>query len=150
MNCLVFNVKGFKFGVSIDSIERIVETGGKIYPLPMVPDFVTGIMNFRGRVITAIDLGLFLRVTSVKSFELMVISNRLKHIGYTIPNTQGFVKIDDNMLEDVEKFSIEKERKEYIKHIAQDADGEIISILDIDRVEDFIKKPKNWSNYYEE
>jgi chemotaxis signal transduction protein len=148
MNCLVFNIKDFKFGIPIENIERIIEVKGRVFNLPLVPDFVAGITNYQGRIITVIDFGAFFKTDS-KSTELIVISNKMKHIGYAVLNTEGFINIDDERLEDVDKFSIDKEKKEYIRFITEIEGGKVISILDIDKIEDYLKNPKNWSHYYE-
>lgn len=149
MNCLIFNIKEFSFGIPIENIERIVEVKGKIHPLPLVPDFIAGITNYQGRVITVLDFGAFFKSDYSKLKELIVISNKMKHIGYVVSQTEGFVNIDDAQLEDTDKFSIDKEKKEYIRFITQRESGKLISILDIDKIEGYLKNPKNWSYYYE-
>lgn len=149
MNCLIFNIKEFRFGIPIENIERIIEVKGKIYTIPLVPDFIAGITNYQGRIITVVDFGVFFKTNFKKNNELIVVSNKMKHIGYAVLNTEGFVNINDTELEDTDKFNIDKEKKDYIRFIAQRGDGKVISILDIDKIEEYLKNPKNWSNYYE-
>jgi len=148
MKCLVFSIREFRFGIPLEDIERIVESKGKVFKLPLVPEFISGITNYQGRIITVIDLGLFFNSNTKTGSDLIVISNRLKHLGYTISRLEGFINVDENELEDVEKFSIDAEKKEYIKCIAKADDNRIISVIDLNRVERFFQNPKNWS-YYE-
>lgn len=149
MNCLIFDEGEFRFGIAIDNIERIVDVEGKIYPLPLLPNYVSGFMNFQGRVITIIDLNTFFQIENNVSGGFLLISNKMKHIGYLVKKIEGFVDIEDVKIKDAEMFNIDNGRKEYIRYVAEDPTGRIVSILDIDKIEVFLKNPKNWSYYYE-
>jgi purine-binding chemotaxis protein CheW len=52
---LTFTVTGELFGVAIVSIKEIIEYRATT-EVPMMPDFMRGIINLRGRVVPAIDL----------------------------------------------------------------------------------------------
>lgn len=147
MNCLIFDIKKFHFAVPIDKIERIVDTYGRVHSLPLVPSFVAGITNWQGRIITIINLNYFFKYEKDDTVEFMFISNISKHIGYAIKKIEGFYDVADDELEDVEKFNIEKGKREYIKNICQTKEGKIISILDIEKIEHFLQNPNIWSNY---
>lgn len=149
MNCLIFDEREFRFGITIDNIERIVDVEGKIYPLPLLPNYISGFMNFQGRVITIVDLSKFLQIEDNVLGGFLLISNKMKHIGYLVKKIEGFVDIEDIKIKDAEMFNIDKDRKEYIRYVAEDPTGRIVSILDIDKIEVFLKNPKNWSYYYE-
>jgi len=43
------------YAVPIDAVREILEVG-RLTPLPLTPDFVTGVMNLRGAVVPVIDL----------------------------------------------------------------------------------------------
>lgn len=149
MNCLIFDEREFRFGITIDNIERIVDVEGKIYPLPLLPNYISGFMNFQGRVIMIVDLSKFLQIEDNVLGGFLLISNKMKHIGYLVKKIEGFVDIEDIKIKDAEMFNIDKDRKEYIRYVAEDPTGRIVSILDIDKIEVFLKNPKNWSYYYE-
>lgn len=148
MKCLVFELNNLKFGIPINNIERIVEASGKVFSLPMLPKFIFGITNYQGRILTVIDLGLFLNSKVVSELNLIVISNNLKHLGYSISKLHGFVDVAESDLEDIEKFNLEENTKEYLRCIARTGDNSFISIIDFDKLEGFFQNPKNWS-YYE-
>lgn len=148
MKCLVFDLGSLRFGIPINNIERIVEASGKVFSLPLLPKFISGITNYQGRIITVIDLGLFLNSNVASEFSLIVISNNLKHLGYSISKLEGFVDVSENDMEDIEKFNLEDKTKEYLKCIAKTGDNRFISIIDFDKIEVFFQNPKNWS-YYE-
>lgn len=52
---LTFNLKEELFCLPIESIKEIIGVS-KITPVPMVPDFIRGIINIRGLVVPVIDL----------------------------------------------------------------------------------------------
>lgn len=52
---LTFLLAKEMFAISILSIKEIIEYG-QITPVPMVPDFVRGVINLRGQVVPVIDL----------------------------------------------------------------------------------------------
>lgn len=52
---LCLAVAGETYAVPIDAVREILEMG-RLTPLPLTPDFVTGVMNLRGAVVPVIDL----------------------------------------------------------------------------------------------
>ncbi len=52
---LVFNLKQDTFGLDIAPIKEIIEFG-KITPVPMVPDYIRGVIDIRGAVVPVLDL----------------------------------------------------------------------------------------------
>ena len=52
---LSFMLKGEVFGIGILNIKEIIEYG-KVTSVPMVPDFIRGVINLRGSVVPVIDL----------------------------------------------------------------------------------------------
>tara|TARA_R110002167_G_scaffold23597_7_gene83765 strand:- start:2524 stop:3069 length:546 start_codon:yes stop_codon:yes gene_type:complete len=52
---LTFMLQGEVFGLNIRPIKEIIEYG-KITKVPMVPDYVRGVINLRGNVVPVIDL----------------------------------------------------------------------------------------------
>jgi purine-binding chemotaxis protein CheW len=47
--------KNHKFGIDFDQVKEIIHYS-TITPLPLAPDFVNGVINYRGRLIPIIDL----------------------------------------------------------------------------------------------
>lgn len=52
---LTFNIAGKKFAVSILDVNEIIEISD-MTEVPMMPDFIRGVINLRGEVVTVIDL----------------------------------------------------------------------------------------------
>lgn len=51
-----FVVDGRYYGLETDVVQEVVRVG-EITPVHHSPDFIVGIMNLRGRIITVVDLG---------------------------------------------------------------------------------------------
>jgi purine-binding chemotaxis protein CheW len=54
---IVFRAGNEEFGVPIDAVREIIKVG-LITPIPASPNFISGITNVRGEIITAIDVRL--------------------------------------------------------------------------------------------
>lgn len=78
---IVFRAGGEEFGVKIDEVREIIKMG-MITPIPESPDFIKGIINVRGEIVTAIDIKSRFSLSAKKD-------NESKHIIVT--------KIDDNL-----------------------------------------------------
>lgn len=52
---IVFRAGNEEFGVKIDAVREIIKIG-MITPIPESPDFIKGIINVRGEIVTAIDV----------------------------------------------------------------------------------------------
>ena len=59
---LIFSLAGEKYGLNILEVKEIIRME-PITPLPEAPDFIPGIINLRGQVITVIDLRRQLELT---------------------------------------------------------------------------------------
>lgn len=53
--CLTFLVNGEVYGIDILNIKEIIDLAN-ITKVPMMPDFVAGVINLRGSVVTVIEL----------------------------------------------------------------------------------------------
>lgn len=54
-NVLVFTLGGETYAVDVSHVERI-DTPQEITPVPCTPEFVTGLINLRGKILTVLDV----------------------------------------------------------------------------------------------
>lgn len=78
---LTFMSDGLIFGVSTENVIEII-TNYMIRPLPMVPDYIRGIINLRGQVLPVMDIRLrmnkpFLEYTSTTCIIILEINSTL-------------------------------------------------------------------------
>ncbi|MCX7991421.1 MAG: chemotaxis protein CheW [Proteobacteria bacterium] len=149
MNLLVFDIKEKKMGFPIEYLERITENDKPIYPLPLLPKFVKGILNFQGRIVTAIDIADFCEIEDVDRRSYLLISKNSSNIGYLVKNVFGFTEVAKDSLEDAGKFDFSVSDVRFIKYISRSEDNTPLYILNIEEIEKFIKNSKNWGAIYE-
>jgi len=65
---IVFRAGNEEFGVPIDSVREIIKKS-MITPIPNSPDFIKGIVNVRGEIVTAIDVKARFALTYTKNIE---------------------------------------------------------------------------------
>ena len=54
-------------GVDVDAVQEVT-AGGEVTPVPLAPPVVSGLLNLRGQIVTAIDLRRSLQLETA-SFE---------------------------------------------------------------------------------
>lgn len=131
---IVFRAGEEEFGVKIDAVREIIKMG-VITPIPESPDFIRGIVNVRGEIVTAID---------VKSrFDLKTKENvEAKHIVVTKQGENLFGLIVDEVIEvlrimkkDIQSTPsvLDRMNEKYVSGIVS-RDNRLIILLDLDQV----------------
>jgi purine-binding chemotaxis protein CheW len=83
-------------GVDTEPVQEIVKVG-HITPVHHAPDYVVGIMNLRGRVVTVIDLGLKLDLGAAPvtpDSRILIIAWQGEALGLLIDNVLGVTPVD--------------------------------------------------------
>lgn len=97
---LTFSSDGLSIGVSTDYVIEII-TNHTITPLPLVPDYVKGIINLRGQVIPIIDIRLRMGKPSIdytSSTCIIVLNIDGLYLGIIVDAVQQVVDIDRNQV----------------------------------------------------
>jgi purine-binding chemotaxis protein CheW len=61
-----FHVGGLLFGIELRHVQEVVRYG-EMTPVPLAPLVVSGLINLRGQIVTAIDLRRRLQITSANA-----------------------------------------------------------------------------------
>jgi purine-binding chemotaxis protein CheW len=88
---IIFVAGNEEFGVPIDAVREIIKIG-MVTPIPNSPDFIKGIVNVRGEIVTAIDVKSRFCLASVNDVEP-------KHIVVTKQEDGLFGLIVDEVIE---------------------------------------------------
>lgn len=95
---LIFNTDNLRLGVDAESVVEII-TNHTITYLPMMPDFVRGIINLRGQIIPIVDIRLRLGKESIENALVIVLSIHGTQIGILVDAMDQMVDIPkDNIL----------------------------------------------------
>ena len=135
---LTFTVAGEMFGIAISSIKEIIEYRDPT-EVPMMPGFMRGVINLRGRVVPVIDLsvrfgrgkGENTRRTCIVIVEIHQDEQQLD-IGVVVDAVSAVLEIADADIEPPPQFGA-KLRADFINGMGKVGEKFVI-ILDIDRV----------------
>ncbi len=69
---LILRLGGVPYAVPVRQVREVVPFERPV-PVPRAPDFVAGVVNHHGRIVTLIDLGRFLRVSNGRAAPTHVV-----------------------------------------------------------------------------
>ena len=101
MLLLLFKIENGRYALDIKQIVEIAPLV-KLKKIPVAPDFVAGLMNYRGEGVPVIDLGKFIDDVAAEnkfSTRIIIVENPFKghqdkHIGLIASNVTETVKTD--------------------------------------------------------
>jgi len=131
---LTFKIHDERFGVEIKYIQR-VENLGKITPVPRTPDFVEGIINLRGTIVTLIEFSRFVsrsKKTLIHPSHVIVLSNKSMNLGLIVEMIYDVIYIPIDALQENEHLP-ENIENAYIKSIIRLQD-KVFNIVNIEKI----------------
>lgn len=135
---LAFVLGGETYAMEIRSIKEVIQYGA-LTQVPMMPDFIRGVINLRGSVVPVLDLAVrFGRPPSDVSRRTCVVVLEVEHFGEFL--ILGFIVDQVRAVLDIGAADIEPPpafgsslRSEFLAGIGK-VEGEFIIILDVDHV----------------
>lgn len=127
IECLLFTSGGVQYGIEKD---YVLELHRDIIPLPLpcVPDFVKGIVNIRGSILSVNDLGLFLGNEALKSahyYAMFQLRYEDLKIGVLAESVDDIVQI---ALEDIHH--LESPNQKRLQKYLHGVTSKMVNILD--------------------
>lgn len=89
---LTFQTDNLMFGIEAESVIEII-TNYPITKIPMVPDYVRGIINLRGQTIPLIDMRLRLSLMSIDTDCIIVLNVSDMQIGILVDTVNQIIDI---------------------------------------------------------
>ncbi|MBI4685297.1 MAG: purine-binding chemotaxis protein CheW [Nitrospirae bacterium] len=128
----VFRISDEDFGVRIDKVVEILKSQ-KIYSLPDLPVFFSGVINIRGDVIPLLDLGRRFGIHSGSGKDrIMIVNCEGEKIGLLVDEIEEIVSLTTEDI--IAPPSIFKGLKtEYLTGLGKNKD-KIIILLNLDRI----------------
>lgn len=137
---LTFVLKDENYAINILHVKEIIEYGG-LTKIPMMPDYIRGVLNLRGAAIPVIDLTARFsnEVTEITRYTCIIIveiegSSRTIEVGLKADMVNEVVSIDKSQLEPSPKLG-SRIKTDFIENIGKIND-EFVIILNIDRLLD--------------
>lgn len=129
-----FYVGGALCGINILNIQEI-NKHFEITKVPQAPEYIEGILNLRGRIVTIIDLGKKLGLAPVnknKDNRNIIVNSEDEHIGLLIDSISDVVSAGKDSIEPSPS-NIGGAKGKFFKGVLK-TDKQLIGILDIDEV----------------
>ena len=86
MKVVIFRLGSDRYGVSLDQV-REIQRAGRITLVPTAPDFVVGVMNLRGSILSVVDIRIFFglpKVTVSERTRIVVVEGEGLRIGILV------------------------------------------------------------------
>ena len=118
-------------GVDTEPVQEIVKVG-HITPVHHAPDYVVGIMNLRGRVVTVIDLGMKLDLGATpvgQDSRILIITWQGEALGLLIDNVLGVVPVDRAEMRPAPE-NVRGVQSSMVEGVCQ-VDGRLMALLDL-------------------
>lgn len=95
---VVFRCGNEEFGIEIESVNEIIKAG-QITPIPHLPEFIKGIINVRGEIVTTLDIKLQFSLTHTSQCEpkhIIVIKSENSLFGLIVDEVIEILRVDKN------------------------------------------------------
>ena len=126
------------FGANVNLILEVLK-GEQVTEIPRSDDFIKGIINFRGEIVTVIDFQRKLNMPSKKTDKQNIIivvelhyDNRSVMLGLLASKVRKVFNMIDSDLKAVPEFG-QYYNPEYLTGVAKTADG-LVMLLDIEKI----------------
>lgn len=129
---LTFSSNGLNIGVSTNYVIEII-TSHSITMLPLVPDYVKGIINLRGQIIPIIDIRLRMGKPSIdytSSTCIIVLNINSIQIGIIVDAVQQVMDIDQSQISPVPV----ENQQELINGMISSGSRSVILFLDCEKL----------------
>ena len=135
---LTFTLRGEMFAIGILNIKEIIEYG-QLTSVPMMPEFIRGVINLRGSVVPVVDLAArfggkaaeVTRRTCIVIIEVNTDDGR-QDIGVVVDAVSEVLEIPVGEIEPAPAFGA-KIRADFIRGMGK-VDGKFVIILEVDKV----------------
>ena len=131
---VVFTIDGEEFGLNIEnisSIERMLD----IFKIPNAPDYIEGLSNLRGRVLTIFNLRKRFNLPCPEFDEntkIIIANTSSSEIGVIVDGVREIIKVEDNEFDPVPE-ALNNIRDRFLSGTAK-VGNRLILMLDLEKV----------------
>ena len=135
---IIFIIEGFQFGVPVEQVSQVV-TFEKVFDLPNMPEYVLGVINLRGKIVSLIHLANRLGLTKTAEIkgnkQVLFVDLGFETVGMLIDKVVTLKNISqDHITDDLDLISSRMEM-EFLKGAALDeTTDELIILLNLDMI----------------
>lgn len=129
-----FLIDGQYYGVAVDNVQEVL-AGQHITNVPLSPDPVMGLLNIRGRIVTAMDMRRVLGLPDIENRDEamnVVVWHEGDEVSLIVDAIDDIVSLSPQAMERVPE-TIREELKSYIAGVFS-LDAGLLMILDVGRI----------------
>jgi purine-binding chemotaxis protein CheW len=124
------------FGLDITDVERITQLE-PITIVPRAPEFISGIMNLAGSIITLVDLSKILGIPEEKDIDqVIILENEMMNLGILTGFITDVITVDEAS-PDEGLVRIDTKESNFISGVFK-SKGKIVNVLNTDKLFDYI------------
>ena len=131
---VTFRLENEKYGINVMQVQEVLRVT-EIAPVPGAPDYVLGIINLRGNVVTVIDsrkrFGLQSREMD-DSTRIVIIESDNQVVGILVDSVAEVVDIRSSEIEQAPNVGTEESAK-FIQGVSS-IDGELLILVDLNKL----------------
>ncbi len=135
MQYVVFNINKEEFGIDIMKVKEII-TYKEPTHIPNCPDFVEGVLNYRGKVIPVINLKKRFQMGDTdltKETRIIVISLNDREIGFIVDEASQTIRLDEDQIDPAPDV-ISKVDRRFISGVGKINESRLLIILNLHNV----------------
>ncbi|GFE57271.1 chemotaxis protein CheW [Geobacter sp. AOG1] len=88
---LVFTLQGERYGLSLQDVLEVIDPSRPV-PVPRAPEFIRGVINVHGSLVTILDLARLLACgEAAPAGKFLVLDRRIANLALWVDSVEGFV-----------------------------------------------------------
>ncbi|MGE5628637.1 MAG: chemotaxis protein CheW [Solirubrobacterales bacterium] len=129
MQVVIFKLNKEQFAVETEKVQSINDSM-EITRVPKAPEYIKGLVNLRGNVISLLDINLLLDVpkTELKQDNIIILDMDGEMVGIAVDQVEEVLDIEENIIE-----NMDESNKEYIQGVINFKDR-IVTLIDINKL----------------
>lgn len=132
---VVFNLNQEEFGIDIMKVKEVISYEEPAY-IPNSPNFIEGVINYRGKVIPVINLKKRFEMKTVDLSDdarIIVISYKNRDIGFIVDDVSRTIRLQEEAIDSMPD-TIESISRRFITGIGRIGDSRLIILLNLHNV----------------
>ena len=129
-----FNIGNALLGISALHIQEIIKVAD-ITEVPHAPDYILGILNLRGRIVTIIDLGVRLALGACRICDLsriIIIDDRTESVGLLVDQVADVIAVDPDAVQPA-PVNLNSVQGNFFESVYHSADG-LVGLLNVEAI----------------
>jgi len=143
---ILFLVGGETYAIDIRKVQRIADLQ-PITRVPRSPDFVRGIMNLAGSIITMIDVDRVLGLQDRTEIDqVILLEHQIMNLGLVTGQITNVLSVDEDFLTGDMILRDESKGESFVSSVFSEGD-KIINLLNVDKLVHYVETSFNVMNY---